>query len=329
MSKDVKLEILNLIEEGKKQGKKEQDICQLLKISDRRIRDWKKKDNLEDKKHGPKHPPHSLLPKEKEAIEEMVLNNEYADDSHRLLAVKALDQNIVHASASSFYRLMRSKGLSTDRSSKRRNGNSIKPERKEITGPNQRWCWDISYLKTYIKNIFIYLYVVLDEYSRKVIAWRVSWNLGHSDGKKLINDAIENENLSNKEVEQLIVFNDRGVQMKAKGFKTMLKILGITQVFSRPRTPNDNPFIESAFSIVKGEVEYPGCFRDDDEAREYFDKYFKYYNNDRLHGGISYLTPDQKHKGLGINILENRRNKLQEAKVIRLRCNRNSKNKKK
>ena len=61
-------------------------------------------------------------------------------------------------------------------SQRQHNGRSIPPVRKEITGPNQRWCWDISYLPIYEKRVFLYLYLLLDECSRKAIAWRVSWN---------------------------------------------------------------------------------------------------------------------------------------------------------
>jgi transposase InsO family protein len=95
--------------------------------------------------------------------------------------------------------------------------------------------------------------VVLDEYSRKAIAWRISWNLKHQEGMELIDDAITREGLSPEQIEQISLHNDRGVQMKARGFKKMLMDLGIEQKFSRPRTPNDNPYIESAFSGSKRE----------------------------------------------------------------------------
>jgi transposase InsO family protein len=55
------------------------------------------------------------------------------------------------------------------------NGNSKPPVRKELTGPNQRWCWDISYLMTHQKGKCLYLYLLLDEWSRKTIQWRIAW----------------------------------------------------------------------------------------------------------------------------------------------------------
>ena len=57
------------------------------------------------------------------------------------------------------------------------------PARKEITGPNQRWCWDISYLHTYERSVFLYLYLLLDEYSRKAIHWLISWHQRAEDAQ--------------------------------------------------------------------------------------------------------------------------------------------------
>jgi len=64
--------------------------------------------------------------------------------------------------------------------------------------------------------------------------------------------------------------NDRGRQMKAKPIQRLCEDHGMPQLFSRPRTPNDNPFIESAFSTAKRAPEYPGRFLDDREAVTYF-----------------------------------------------------------
>jgi putative transposase len=102
----------------------------------------------------------------------------------------------------------------------------------------------------------------------------------------------------------------------------MFQTLGMTQKFSRPRTPNDNPFIESAFSVVKGEPDFPGEFSDDFQADEYFDEYFGWYNAERKHGGIGFVTPDEKHQGMADAILRERRRRMQAAREKRLMINR-------
>jgi len=82
---------------------------------------------------------------------------------------------------------------------------------------------------------------------------------------------------------------------------------GMPQLFARPQTPNDNPFIESAFSTVKRAPEYPGRFLDAAQAREYFSRYFTWYDTEHYHSGIDYVTPQQAHDGLRPTILEHRR----------------------
>jgi len=295
----------------------------LLQIEERRVRHWFVRPILADVKPGPVHAPHALLPEEREAIIAIAKDERYVDDSHRVLTAKCIDSGIIAMSASTTYRVMRDEGLTTDRSGRSyRNGNSRKPDRPELTGPDQRWCWDISYLLTLVPGVFLYLYVLLDEYSRKVVAFRISWSLANAEGKELVDEGIEKEGLTLEQVALLTLFNDRGTQMKAKPFKKFLEDLGISQKFARPRTPNDNPFVESLFSTTKGAPAYPGAFTDDVEAIIYFTAYFDFYNNVRLHGEIGYVTPAQRHCGEDKAILALRSDRLAKARKIRLQRNR-------
>ena len=71
--------------------------------------------------------------------------------------------------------------------------------------------------------------------------------------------------------------------------------------------PNDNPFIESAFSTVKRAPAYPGRFLDDGQAVTYFARYFTWYDTEHYHSGIDYVTPQQAHAGRRPEIVEQRR----------------------
>ena len=157
-----------------------------------------------------------------------------------------------------------------------------------------------------------------------MVAFRISWNLTNAEGKELIEEGIENEGLTPEQVALLILFNDRGTQMKAKSFKKFLDNLGISQKFARPRTPNDNPFVESLFSTTKGALDYPGVFTDDIEAIAYFTAYFGYYNNVRRHGKIGYVTPVQRHCGEDKAILSLRSERVAKAREMRLLRNRDT-----
>jgi putative transposase len=320
---ETKKAIMEVIDESKEKGISRDRTCELLQIEPRRVREWFCRPTLADTKPGPVHAPHALLPEERRAIIALSKDEQYVDDSHRVLTAKCVDDGLFAASASTVYRIMRDEGLTTDRSGRsHRNGNSRKPDRPELTGPCQRWCWDISYLRTLVPGIFLYLYVLLDEYSRKVVAFRVSWQIVNAEGKELVDEGIEKECLTPEQVALLTLFNDRGTQMKAKPFKRFLKDLGISQKFARPQTPNDNPFVESLFSTTKGFLDYPDAFTDDVEALMYFTAYFDFYNNVRRHGKIGYVTPAQRHCGEDKEILALRKDRQAEARRMRLQKNR-------
>jgi len=331
LEQEQKVEILVMIECAKEKGVSMTRGCALLMISRRRIVRWRNKCNrgesLENLKPGPREPLHKLLPVERDAVLQMAKKEEYADLGHRILAVTAWDLGLFFVSFSSVYRIMRSANLMSMRGGQRsHNGRSIAPVRKELTGPNQRWCWDISYLPSYEKGIFLYLYLLLDEYSRKALCWLVSWHQTAQEAQRLLEWGLINENILDlPEDQRPEVINDRGRQMKAKPVKRMFEDHHMPQLFARPRTPNDNPFVESLFGSIKTAPQYPGRFLDPDHAIEYFGLYFPWYNTEHYHSGIDYVTPEQCHQGLRQSIVACRRQNLEKQRRLRREVNRLSK----
>jgi len=320
----MKTAIISVIDEAVTKGVPQWRACELVQIDVRRVQRWYGRDGrLDDIAPGPLHAPHALLDHERKAILEMALDEKYVDDSHRILTAKAADKGLFYVSASTVYNVMRQENLTADRCNRSHgSGRSTKPDRPELTGPNQRWCWDISYCRTRVKGIFLYLFVMLDEYSRKVVAWRISWNITYKEAMELLQEGLENEMLIDVDVRLPDLINDRGTQMKAKAFMKMCTTLGINQKFARPRTPNDNPFIESFFSIAKGHQAYPECFTDDIEAIVWFTEFFTFYNTERYHGKIDFVTPVQKHTGKDKQIIERRVEGNNLARMARLKENR-------
>jgi putative transposase len=284
---------------------------------------WRRGQSLANGKPGPRYPVHKLLPQERTAVLAVAREERYVDLSHRILAVTAWDLGLFFVSFSSVYRILRSEDLMGMRGPTRHhNGRSKPPERREITGPNQRWCWDISYLHTYERSVFLYLYLLLDEYSRKAIHWLISWNQRAEDAQELLEGGLLVENILDCPIDQRPeIINDRGRQMKARPIKTIFELHGMPQLFARPRTPNDNPFIESAFGTAKTAPGYPGRFIDREPAVRYFERYFQWYNEEHLHSGIDYVTPQQCHHGLRDKIVADRRAKLNEQRQLRRQVN--------
>jgi putative transposase len=296
LEEQLKAEILVMVEWAKEQGVSITRACALLMMGRRRVVRWRRARDtgkgLENLKPGPTEPVHRLLPVERASVLQMAKKEEYADLSHRILAVTAWDQGLFFVSFSSVYRIMRSADLTSMRGVQGpHNGRSLPPVRNELTGPNQRWCWDISYLPTYEKGIFLYLYLLLDEYSRKAISWLVSWHQTAREAQRLLEEGLINENILDlPEDERPVVINDRGCQMKAKPIK---------------RAP-----------------QYPGRFLDLDDAIQYFGRYVPWYNFEHYHSKIDYVTPDQCHRGLRDTIVSSRNQKLQQQRQLRKEVNR-------
>ena len=176
-----KVEIVMMIEWAKEKGVSVSPACSFFKICRDRVDRWRKKlkegSDLRNRTPGPENPLHRLLPSEREVVLDIARREEYADLAHRTLAVMAWDLNLLFLSFSSVYRILRAENLIGMRGTQHHHsGRSLPPVRKKITGPNQRWSWDISYLRTCEKSIYLYLYLLLDGYSRKAIHWLVSWH---------------------------------------------------------------------------------------------------------------------------------------------------------
>ena len=240
--------------------------------------------------------------------------------STAVLAFTGMSQERFSASPSSVWRILQEAGLATSRRPvTRRSG---MPEREELTGPNQRWCWDITYLRTHVRNVFLFLYVILDEWSRKEIAWLVSWHLRWSEVVRVFDQAVLSERvLDVPENQRPVLINDRGAQMKAKGTRQFFADLHLEQRFSRPRTPDDNPFIEASFRTLKTRPDYPGRFHDDTDAEIWCTKFFSWYNHQHLHKSIGYITPVDAHDGKGPQILAERQRRFRLARRRRIRLN--------
>jgi transposase InsO family protein len=320
---EQKEELLMMLTTAKTEGVSNRRSCDLLMIQRRRITRWQSQQRrgigLNNQRPGPAQALNRLLPVEREQVLALARRTEYADLSHRQLTVLAWERNLVWVSFSTVYRLLREGRLMTVRCQRRLPGGRRQPpERRELTGPNQRWCWDISYLLTLVRGIYLYLYIVLDEYSRKILAWQVSATLTAGEAKRVLDAALVVENILDlPEGQRPEIINDHGRQLKAKPVRELLAQHEMPQRFARPRTPNDNPYVEATFSTVKRDPDYPERFRDQPDAENYFREYVPWYNTRHYHSGNEYVTPDQAHSGLRAQIVAERNRRHAEQRKVR------------
>jgi transposase InsO family protein len=189
-------------------------------------------------------------------------------------------------------KLMRMNNLSSDRKKKRvkttiplKNGKDLIKRDFTAEKPNQKWCSDISYLPT--KKGFVYLAVILDLYSRKVVGACV---LEHMD-QSLILQAL-NQAMSRYRSEKGMIFHsDRGGQYYAAAVEELLKRYAVHM--SKGKVCYDNAVMESFFSTLKRELmRDKNQFENLQEAQlEVFEYVEIYYNKKRTHSTLGYKSP--------------------------------------
>jgi transposase InsO family protein len=311
--------VVNVIEDAKRQGLVRVKSCELLQVSVRRVERWRARGaatgSMTYAAPGPQHPWNAIMPQEREAVLIFVARADTVDLSVQAIAIKGGELKLFCLSASAVRSILAAAGLLTNRRPLiRRHGARVKPARPAVLdGPNQCWCWDISYILTEVPRWFWFLYVMLDEWSRKVVAWRVVASSAAIEAKGLCHDAVVAEGLLDvPPAQRPVVVNDRGVQMKAKPVMQMFSDLGMLQTFARPHTPNDNAFIESLFSTVKTAPSYPQFFSalDPQPALDYFSRYFAWYNAEHYHSRIGYVHPIDMHEGRAPAIILQRKQRL-------------------
>ena len=295
--------------------------CRVLKLKRGRYWRWKNRydgtlSSLEDRAPIAQIRPHALLPEERQEIICFALDN--PKERHRKLSFLMIDQDIGYFSPSTAYLVLKKGGAKPWVSLK-------KPMRRqdiEVTGPNQVWYIDITYLKVNGRNW--YLIPVLDKYSRLIVYWELCWTMTAHDVKRIVDFALEKEGLHLQEQKPKII-SDNGTQMVAKSFKKFLKDLGIKHIRIAYRHPESQGRIEVFFKTLKYECFYHGEYQNAHEAHRDIEAFIHYYNYQRLHQGIGFVTPYQKHIGRADAIIAARKAKLALAKELRKALNRGEK----
>jgi putative transposase len=234
---------------------------------------------------------------------------EHANLAPRQIYAMTLDEGRYVCSIRTMYRILSDNKAVRERRNQLRHPHYKKPELLAVR-PNQVWSWDITKLRGPRKWSYIYLYVLLDIYSRYVVGWLVATRETARLGKQLIREACEREGVIEG---QLTVHADRGSQMTAKSMALMLADLGIVKTHSRPHVSNDNPFSESLFKTTKYHPDFPGHFGCVEDARAFCGPFFDWYNTQHCHSGIALLTPETVHRQRIGTVLATRDRALAEA----------------
>lgn len=163
--------------------------------------------------------------------------------------------------------------------------------RLKLAGINQLWVADITYVR--LRETFLYLAIVMDAYSRRV----VGWELGEDLRAELALGAL-NRALADRPIEPGIVHHsDRGVQYCSQAYVEKLQTHGFVISMSRTGNPYDNAKAESFMKTLKYEEVYLQQYRDQEEARASIQRFIEeVYNRKRLHSSLGYLSPESFEK---------------------------------
>jgi transposase InsO family protein len=167
------------------------------------------------------------------------------------------------------------------------------PPEMEVSGLNQLWQADITYIR--LEEEFVYLAVILDAYSRRVIGWSLDDTLAESLTLAALRMALRGREIQ----PGLVHHSDRGVQYASGAYTQLLKDHGITISMSRQGNPWDNAACESFMKTLKYEEVHRTEYRNLADARARIGEFLEsIYNHRRLHSSLDYQSPAEFERSL-------------------------------
>jgi putative transposase len=163
--------------------------------------------------------------------------------------------------------------------------------------PLQVWSWDITKLKGPYRGLSYELYVVLDVFSRMIVAWRLEEHEDDDLAAEMFTAAFIRFGARPQ-----VVHSDGGPAMTSNTLTGLFRGLGIEVSRNRPRVSNDNPYSESLFKTAKYTPTYPAHFRSISEARAWTEQFVAWYNHDHYHSALQGHTPASVHDGTWVAV---------------------------
>jgi putative transposase len=159
--------------------------------------------------------------------------------------------------------------------------------RMTLSGPNQLWAADITYIR--LVSEFVYLAVVLDVFSRKVVGWELERSLK----SRLVVSALERAIANRRPPPGVVHHSDQGAQYACREYMERLQFHRMLPSVSRPANPYDNATCESFLKTLKREEIYAGTYRNLEDLRQRLEEFIEeYYNRIRLHSALRYSSPE-------------------------------------
>lgn len=307
------------IEQAHAAGARLKPACELAGIDVRTLQRWQAGDGLVrgDRRPEAVHetPAHALSEAERAQIVAVANESRFADVPPARIVPMLADEGVYIASESSFQRVLRAAGQNGHRGRAKAPRASRPPTTHVATGPNQVWCWDMTYLPAVVTGRWFYLYLILDLYSRKIVGWEVHDSDEAHHAAHLVKRTALAEGI-HAATAKPVLHGDNGATLKATTVLSMLHWLGLKPSYSRPRVSDDNAYAESLFRTAKYRPEFPAKgFASLEEARTWAADFAHWYNVEHRHSGIRYVSPAQRHAGRDRELLEARHDVYVKARA--------------
>jgi len=202
-------------------------------------------------------------------------------------------------------RIMKEQGLMVDRKTYRA---KRKPTRKKPKATKPRQFWGIDMTKFMVGSVgWIYLVIVLDWYTKKVVGWDVSLRTKTEDWKRAVDMALLNEFPDGVRGEGLKLISDNGCQPTSRAFMKDMASLEIEQIFTAYNNPKGNADTERFMRTVKEELLWLEEFESFEEAKNALKQWIETdYNRDYVHSSLGYMSPEEFEAQYCENIDENK-----------------------
>jgi len=254
-------------------------------------------------------PPLKLTPNERDKVIAHLHSERFADQPPREIFATLLSEGEYVCSVRTMYRILSTLDATSERRSQRAPMTYEAPFVRAST-PNQVWVWDITALPVGPPKKWLYVYAVLDLFSRYVVAWLVSPVQSAIHAERLFAEACAMHDVL---PEQLCVHSDRGSPMTSGRLSDLFSRLGVNSSFNRPHVSNDNPHAEAHFRTMKYQGDFPKRFLSEQHAREWLARFFAWYNQDHKHDSLALFTPENLFRGEVDEIIAVRQEALDTA----------------
>jgi transposase InsO family protein len=248
---------------------------------------------------------HWITPEERAAM--LAYHDTHAPEGYRRMTFMMLDADIVAVSPATVYRVLKAAGV-LDRwhtaPSKKGTG-FVQPFQ-----PHEHWHIDISYVN--VAGTFYYLCSILDGASRFLVHWELRERMTTTDIETVIQRACEQYPEAHPRI-----ISDNGPQFVARDFKEFIRVAGMTHVRTSPYYPQSNGKLERYHQTLKVTTIRPKAPSTLEEARRVVTTFVEYYNRERLHSAIGFITPADMLAGRAETIWTARDQKLEAARARR------------